>query len=378
MKTHTFHRLAFSATYLAALGLLMSGLAAQTAAQAGSAAPRRFAVEGDRFALDGKPFRSSPARCIIRGFRGTYWRDRLRMAKAMGLNTIKTYVFWNVHEPAAGRCSTSPGNLDVAEFIREAQQEGPLCRSCGPAPMFARNGSLAAIPAWLLKDPKWSSAASDPKFHRRCALVHSRLGQELAPLQIGNGGPDHRGASRKRIRLIRRRSRLHGADPSDARSMPASRRRMLYTADGADELTSGSLPELPAVINFGPGDAKRAFAHLKKFRPNGPFMNGEYWDGWFDHWGAKHAHHRYRPAGPRPGVDARPGLLGQHLHVSRRHQLRLDERRQQQRQRTMSRMSPAMTTIRRWTKAGAPQRNTRPCARPSAKPPASLLQPCRK
>jgi beta-galactosidase len=62
----------------------------------------------------------------------------------------------------------------------------------------------------------------------------------------------------------------------------------LYTADGADEIPRGSLPELPAVINFGPGDAQKEFAKLKQLRPNGPMMTGEYWDGWFDHWGAPH------------------------------------------------------------------------------------------
>ena len=65
-------------------------------------------------------------------------------------------------------------------------------------------------------------------------------------------------------------------------------RAMLYTADGASILDKGSLPELPAVINFGTGDAKSDFAILAKARPNGPKMCGEYWDGWFDHWGAKH------------------------------------------------------------------------------------------
>jgi beta-galactosidase len=63
---------------------------------------------------------------------------------------------------------------------------------------------------------------------------------------------------------------------------------MLYTADGPEQLPKGSLPELPAVINFGPGDAKQAFAILHKLRPQGPFMTGEYWAGWFDHWGEHH------------------------------------------------------------------------------------------
>lgn len=63
---------------------------------------------------------------------------------------------------------------------------------------------------------------------------------------------------------------------------------MHYTADGGDELAAGTLPELPAVVNFGPGDAKEEFAKLQKFRPGQPIMSGEYWDGWFDHWGAHH------------------------------------------------------------------------------------------
>lgn len=63
---------------------------------------------------------------------------------------------------------------------------------------------------------------------------------------------------------------------------------LLYTADGPAQVPKGSLPELPVVVNFGTGDAKDAFGQLKKLRPDGPFMSGEYWDGWFDHWGERH------------------------------------------------------------------------------------------
>jgi beta-galactosidase len=67
----------------------------------------------------------------------------------------------------------------------------------------------------------------------------------------------------------------------------------LYTADGPEQVPNGSLPDLPVGINFGGekvGDAQKAFETLKKYRPNGPFINSEYWAGWFDHWGGKHAH----------------------------------------------------------------------------------------
>ncbi|KAE8794075.1 Nudix hydrolase 2 [Hordeum vulgare] len=62
-------------------------------------ASRRFWIEDDAFWKDGAPFE------IIGGdvhyFRivPQYWKDRLLRAKALGLNTIQTYVPWNLHEP---------------------------------------------------------------------------------------------------------------------------------------------------------------------------------------------------------------------------------------------------------------------------------------
>ncbi len=32
-----------------------------------------------------------------------YWRDRMRKMRALGLNTLCTYVFWDLHEPEPGK-----------------------------------------------------------------------------------------------------------------------------------------------------------------------------------------------------------------------------------------------------------------------------------
>ena len=216
-----------------------------------------------------------------------YWRDRLRMAKAMGLNTVTTYVFWNVHEPRPGVYDFS-GNLDVAEFVREAQQEG-LYVILRPGPYSCAEWEFGGFPAWLLKDPTMVVRSRNPKFLAAARAWLLRLGRELAPLQIGNGGP---------IIAVQVENE-YGSFGNDHAYMEEIHhdlvdagftKAQLYTADGPDEVPAGSLPELPAVINFGPGEAQRSFATLKKLRPEGPFMNGEYWDGWFDHWGAPHAH----------------------------------------------------------------------------------------
>ena len=45
---------------------------------------------------------------------------------------------------------------------------------------------------------------------------------------------------------------------------------LLYTADGGAQLPNGTLPDLPAVVNFGDGEAEDAFKRLEAFRPGAP------------------------------------------------------------------------------------------------------------
>lgn len=58
-----------------------------------------FTVGGKQFLMDGKPYQIISGEMHYTRVPRAYWRDRFRKAKAMGLNTITTYVFWNVHEP---------------------------------------------------------------------------------------------------------------------------------------------------------------------------------------------------------------------------------------------------------------------------------------
>ncbi len=61
---------------------------------------------------------------------------------------------------------------------------------------------------------------------------------------------------------------------------------LLFTSDGPDDkmLQFGTLPHLLKTANFG-SRAKEAFAKLREYQPEGPLMCGEFWNGWFDHWG---------------------------------------------------------------------------------------------
>ncbi len=193
------------------------------------------------------------------------------MAKAMGLNAVTTYVFWNAHEPRPGVYDFS-GNLDVAEFIREAQQEG-LYVILRPGPYACAEWEFGGYPAWLLKDPKMVVRSRNPEFLAAARAWLLRLGRELAPLQIGNGGP---------IIAVQVENE-YGSYGDDHAYMEEIRQMLvdagftkaqLFTADGAEEVPRGSLPDLPAAHQFWSRARRRkSFATLKKLRPEGPFMN---------------------------------------------------------------------------------------------------------
>ena len=251
--------------------------------------PPRHSLQasGRQFLLDGKPFQIASGEMHYARIPREYWHDRLKMARAMGLNTISTYVFWNLHEPKPGVYDFA-GQLDVAAFIRAAHQEG-LYVILRPGPYVCAEWDLGGLPSWLLVDPTIVLRSDDPKFMQPVARWLKRLGQELAPLQGIHGGPilavqveneyGSFGSDREYMKHIF--DLIAGAGFSDS---------MLYTADGPEQLPRGTLPGVPAVVNFGPGEAQHAFETLAAFRPNQPLMAGEYWAGWFDDWGGKHAH----------------------------------------------------------------------------------------
>ena len=252
------------------------------------AASHQFAIGGNDFLLDGQKLVIISGELHYPRVPRMYWRDRMRKMKAMGLNTLTTYVFWNAHESERGKFDFT-GELDVAEFVRTAQEEG-LWVILRPGPYVCAEWDLGGYPAWLLRDPGVRLRQNEPKFLAAAAAYMKQVGKRLAPLQVGHGGP---------ILMVQVENE-YGSYGSDHVYMEAVRKMIreagfdgqLYTADGssAKRLEGGTLPDLPAAINFGNDEEPATeFANLAKQRPTGPRMCGEFWAGWFDTWGEKHA-----------------------------------------------------------------------------------------
>lgn len=242
-------------------------------------------VDGERFLLDDKPFR------ILSGglhyFRSVsaHWRDRLSKLKAMGLNTVETYVPWSLHEPEPGRYCFAAG-LDVERFIDTAEALD-LYVILRPGPYVCGELDLGGLPAWLLRDPAIRLRSSDPRFLDAVDRWFDVLLPRLAARQYPDGGPviamqmeneyANGGTDRAYLRHLERAMRDRGVGV------------LLFTADHAPGIrfAEGGLPHLLRTINFG-RDAAFHFSRLRLAQPAGPLMCAEFWNGWFDQWGEDH------------------------------------------------------------------------------------------
>jgi beta-galactosidase GanA len=269
---HTFRKLFLLGVILAAFSVLNAQ--EQTAGT--------FTIDDDTFLLNGEKFKIYSGELHYPRIPREYWRDRLEKARAMGLNTVSTYIFWNLHEPLPGQFTFS-GNLDVAEFVRIAQDVG-LWVILRPGPYVCSEWDLGGIPSWLLRDRDITLRGSDPRYVNAGLRYLKRLGRELAPLQIDSAGP---------VIMVQVENEYgsYGNDKGYMATMEAGLRTAgfhvpLFTSDGpaAYLLESGALPGILPVVNFG-GRPERAFDALSEFRDDIPHMTGEYWCGWFTHWG---------------------------------------------------------------------------------------------
>jgi len=248
---------------------------------------RTFSIQGENFMLDGKPF-------IIRSGEMHYprvprgsWRDRFKKAKALGLNTITTYIFWNLHEKQPGKFDFS-GNLDIVEFIKIAQKEG-LLMIVRPGPYICTEWDFGGIPSWLLREKDMQVRTKDARFLKANEIYMKEVAKRLAPLEISKGG---------NIIMVQVENE-YGSFGDDHEYVNAVKKSIvdagftatLFTSDGPSEnlLKGGTLPNVASVINFSANDdIYKQFKVFRDFRGKEPQMVGEYWVGWFDHWGEKH------------------------------------------------------------------------------------------
>ncbi|MCV2367251.1 beta-galactosidase [Roseateles oligotrophus] len=245
--------------------------------------PARFVIGGEDFLLDGRPLQIRCGEIHFARVPRAYWLHRLQLIKAMGLNTVCAYLFWNYHEWREGQFDWS-GQRDAAEFCRLARSLG-LWVILRPGPYACAEWEMGGLPWWLLKHEGDSYLRTrDPAFMMPARRWLQEVGRELGDLQITQGGP---------ILMVQVENEygFFGQDLDYLRLLrlillEAKFDVPLFQCNPTHAVVKSHVPELFQVANFG-SDPVAGFKALASVQ-SGPLMCGEYYSGWFDTWGTPH------------------------------------------------------------------------------------------
>uniref|UniRef100_A0A804Q2I5 beta-galactosidase n=1 Tax=Zea mays TaxID=4577 RepID=A0A804Q2I5_MAIZE len=168
--------------------LLVLPLYLALASLVGGEASRRFWIENDTFRKDGVPFQIVGGDVHYFRIVPEYWKDRLLRAKALGLNTIQTYVPWNLHEPEPQSWKFK-GFTDIESYLRLAQELEMLVM-LRVGPYICGEWDLGGFPPWLLTiEPALKLRSSDSSYLSLVERWWGVLLLKVAPLLYNNGGP---------------------------------------------------------------------------------------------------------------------------------------------------------------------------------------------
>ncbi len=257
-----------------------------------------FKAGNGTFLLNGEPFVVKAAELHYPRIPREYWDQRIKLCKALGMNTICLYTFWNSHEPKEDRFDFT-GQNDLRAFVELCKENG-MKVILRPGPYVCAEWEMGGLPWWLLKKKDIKLRENDPYFLERVDKFQKAVADQVSDLTIDNGGP---------IIMVQVENEYgsYGIDKPYVSNIRDMLRKnfgndvTLFQCDWSSNFTNNGLDDLIWTMNFGTGaNIDQQFAKLKELRPESPLMCSEFWSGWFDKWGANHE--------TRPAADMIAGI----------------------------------------------------------------------
>jgi beta-galactosidase len=268
------------------LGVLLLASATAQAQQ-----KHTFEIKDGQFRYDGKPTQIHSGEMHYARVPKEYWRHRLKMLKAMGLNTVATYIFWNYHHPTPGVWDFKTGNHNLPEFLKTAQEEG-LFVILRPGPYACAEWEFGGYPWWLQQNKNLVIRTNNQPFLDSCNVYLRKLAAQVKGYQVSKGGPI----------IMTQVENEFGSYVSQRQDIPLAEHRKynaaikqqladagfegpFFTSDASTLFEGGATPGALPTVN-GEGDVENLKKAVNQHNGNqGPYMVAEYYPGWLDHWG---------------------------------------------------------------------------------------------
>ena len=240
----------------------------------------RFELSSREFLLDGRPFQIRSGEMHPIRIPAEYWRHRIRMAKAMGLNTIAIYLMWNALETEPGQFDFHSGSRDFVRFIRLCQEEG-MWVYLRPGPYVCAEWDFGGLPLYLLREEGIRVRdKDDARYMQAVARYLDAIAPKIAPLMAARGGP---------ILMLQVENEYasFGGDLEYLKRIQAMWRER--GIEGPFSISDG-LGQIQQRKTYLPGtalglDGDTDFAAAQVIAGEAPVWVGEGYPGWLTHWG---------------------------------------------------------------------------------------------
>ena len=249
-----------------------------------------FSITDGQFVYNGKPMQLHSGEMHYARVPAPYWRHRMKMMKAMGLNAVATYVFWNYHETEPGKWDGKTGNRNLRQFVKTAAEEGMLV-ILRPGPYCCAEWDFGGYPWWLSKAKGLVIRADNQPFLDSCRVYINQLASQMRDLQITKGGP---------IIMVQAENEF-GSYVAQRKDVPLESHRAysakikqqlidagfdvpLFTSDGSWLFKGGTIEGALPTAN-GENDIEKLKKVVNEYNGGkGPYMVAEFYPGWLSHW----------------------------------------------------------------------------------------------
>lgn len=143
----------------------------------------RYTVDGERWMRDGKPWYPVSGEFHYVRYPEAEWSRELAKMKALGVDIVATYVFWNHHENPMGTWNWQ-GQLNLRRFIECARENGLLVW-LRVGPYINAETKNGGIPDFANKGKRSNS----PDYLPLVETYYGAISEQVKGLFVQDGGP---------------------------------------------------------------------------------------------------------------------------------------------------------------------------------------------
>jgi beta-galactosidase len=284
MKNQNSHRLA----RLALLGFIAAGFVLHSSAQTVTGIvpdgrPHKFEARDHQFFIDGQPTMLVAGEMHFGRVQPEDWETRIKQARAMGLNTISFYLFWNQVETKEGKFNFT-GMTDVRRVLKLCQENG-MWAVLRPGPYCCAEIEYGGIPWWTLKYPDVKIRTTDPMWLGWCSNYLAQVDKQVGDLQVSKGGP---------LLMVQVENEFGITDPTNNDYMAALTKvfkevgfdGQLFTCEPGTRIWSDTGLRVPGLMYGRNGlDSDKKFQQSAEGIGDFPVYAPEIYTAWFSGWG---------------------------------------------------------------------------------------------